>query len=80
MNIKELYVSAKGDREFTEIGMALEAAKAYADDEVVIHIAPGTYRERIVVSQDKISLVGIDAERTIITYADYADEMLEDIA
>lgn len=79
MDIKELYVSAKGDREFTEISMALEAAKAYINAEVVIHIAPGVYRERIVVSQDRISLVGTDAERTIITYADYANEMLEDI-
>ena len=53
MNIQELYVSEQGDREFREIADALEAATRYADQEVIIHIAPGTYRERLVVHQDR---------------------------
>lgn len=75
-DIKELYVSAKGDRDFTEVAEALEAAKAYTDKEVIIHIAPGIYRERIVVNQDNISLIGAGAESTIITFSHYAKEIM----
>ena len=57
MDIRELYVSAKGDREFREVAEALEAAKAYADREVIIHIAPGIYHEEIVINQDNVSLI-----------------------
>ena len=78
MNIQELYVSAQGDREFREIADALEAATRYADQEVIIHIAPGTYRERLVVHQDNISMIGEDASTTRITYSDGAFEVLAD--
>ena len=77
MDIKELYVSAKGDKEFCEVGEALEAAKRYVDKEVIIHIAPGVYKERIVVAQEHVSFVGVDAERTILTYSDGADHLME---
>ena len=78
MNIQELYVSEQGDREFREIADALEAATRYADQEVIIHIAPGTYRERLVVHQDNISMIGEDASTTRITYSDGAFEVLAD--
>ena len=76
MDIKELYVSAKGDREFTEVSEALEAAKAFSDREVIIHIAPGVYHEEIVVNQDNVSLIGGGAESTIITFSRYANEIM----
>lgn len=76
--IKEIYVSQKGDRDFEEIGLALEAAKRYVDYEVVIHLDPGVYRERIVVAQDNLTLMGKDAEQTVITYSDSAFDLLSD--
>lgn len=76
MDVKELYVSAKGDREFREVAEALEAAKTYADREVIIHIAPGIYHEMIVINQDNVSLIGAGAESTIITYSHYANEIM----
>lgn len=78
IDIKELYVSAKGDREYTEIGEALEAAKRYADSEVIIHIAEGVYRERIVVGQDNVSFVGTNAQKTIITNSDAAFDIMNE--
>lgn len=78
MDIKEFYVSKSGDRDFTEIAMALEAAKRFGDSEVVIHIAPGIYEERIVVAQDNVSLVGIDAKSTIITFGNFAFDTMKD--
>lgn len=78
MEIKELYVSAAKDKEYSEIGEALEAARVYEGMEVVIHIAPGVYKERIVVNQDNISFMGVDAETTKITFSDAAVDVLPD--
>lgn len=76
MEIKELYVSADGDKEFSKIADALEAARRFADRKVNINIAPGTYKERLVINQDNISLLGTDAQNTRITYSDYAYELM----
>ena len=76
--IKEIYVSQKGDQDFMDIGLALEAAKRYADHEVVIHLDPGVYKEKVVVSQDNITFMGKDAEQTVITYSDSAFDLLSD--
>lgn len=78
MEIKELYVSADNDKDFANISEALEAAKKYADMKVVIHIAPGTYEERLVVNQDNVSLVGSDANTTKIVFSNYAKEVMPD--
>lgn len=76
MTVKKLYVSAKGDREFTSITQALEAAKEYEDCEVVICLSPGSYHERVVITQNHISLLGAGAEHTVITYSHYANEIM----
>ena len=66
-DFKELFVSQKGDQDFETIGEALEAAKRFSDREVIIHIKEGTYRERLVVSQDHITFFGVP-DKTIIVY------------
>lgn len=76
MEKKELHVNAGGGEEFTSIGSALEAAKQFADKEVVIHIAPGTYKERLEVKQNHISFIGTDAKQTKITYSDGALDLM----
>jgi pectinesterase len=76
MDIKELYVSLNGENEFKHINEALEAAKQFADMRVIIHIAPGTYKEKIVVNQDNISFVGTDEFTTKITYSDGAFDIM----
>ena len=74
---KELFVSKKNDQDFTCIADALEAAKRYATDEVIIHVGEGVYRERVVINQDHITLIGVEGKTQII-YGDYAYEILPD--
>ncbi len=82
MEKRELYVDIGGGQQFVRIGDALEAARQYAaalphtEMEVVIHIAPGVYRERLEIRQDHISFIGTDAERTEITYSDGALDLM----
>ena len=56
-------------QEFTKIAEALEAAHHFADMEIVIHIAPGTYKECLVINQEHISFIGTDENETKITYS-----------
>ena len=77
-DIKEIYVSQREDAEFSEIMHALEYAKQFDGKEVYIHIEPGVYRERIVVSQDYITFIGKDAENTILVYGDGAFDLMEE--
>lgn len=70
-NYKELFVSQKGDQDFTRIGDALEAANRFFDMDVIIHIQAGTYRERLIISQDNITMIGVPNE-TKIVYGDGA--------
>lgn len=69
MEKKEFYVDANGGQEFTKIAEALEAAHHFSDMEIVIHIAPGTYKECLVINQEHISFIGIDENETKITYS-----------
>lgn len=45
---------------------------------VVIHIAPGVYREKLVLERPYVTLEGSSAEETTLVYGDYAYEILED--
>ena len=90
MEKKELYVDISGGQQFVSIGDALAAARQLdaarqsdaasqgaarsAEMEVIIHIAPGIYKERLEIKQDHVSFIGTDAERTKITYSDRSEE------
>jgi pectinesterase len=76
MEIKELYVDAKGGSDYVDISEALEAAKAFADMKVIIHIAAGVYKERLVIQQNNLSFIGEDKSTTKITYSDAAHDIL----
>ena len=76
MERKELYVSTKDDQAFSTVGQALDAAKEYDGMNVVIHIAPGIYNERLVINQHNISLIGEDENSTKITYSDAAHDIM----
>ena len=57
------------ERRREKIAEALEAAHHFADMEIVIHIAPGTYKECLVINQEHISFIGTDENETKITYS-----------
>lgn len=76
MRRTDLYVDKDGGQAHVRISDALEAACAFAGQEVAIHIAPGIYEERLKIGQDHISFIGTDAERTKITYSDGALDIM----
>lgn len=76
MEVKKLRVCMGDDAAFPEISKALDAARRYEGMRVEIHIAPGVYHERIVVSQNHISFVGTDEHTTKITYSDAARDIM----
>ncbi len=76
MTEKELYVSAKGDQTFARIADALAAAEQFCGCRVVIRIAAGVYRERLVIRQDHISFIGENAADTRITFSDFANDLM----
>lgn len=45
---------------------------------VTIHIAPGVYREKLVLERPYVTLEGCGAEDTVLVYGDYAQQVLED--
>ncbi|MDC7232062.1 MAG: pectinesterase family protein [Spirochaetales bacterium] len=63
---------------FNTVSEALGAANAYWGLPVEIRLAPGQYRERLVISQPLISLVGDQSTETIITFDDAALDILPD--
>lgn len=63
---------------FERIEEALNCAGKYADEEVTIHISPGTYHEKLEIRQKGLVLEGEDARNTIITYDDCANDIMPD--
>lgn len=45
---------------------------------VTIHIAPGTYRECLVLERPNVILQGESAESTVLVYGNYANDIMED--
>ncbi len=45
---------------------------------VTIHIAPGTYRELLVLERPNVTLFGESAENTVLVYGHYAFDLMED--
>jgi len=70
-----LFVAADGSAAFTSVQAAIMAVPAgSATNPVVIHLAPGIYRELIYVQREKghFKLVGENATDTVLTFGLYA--------
>ncbi|MBW3634980.1 MAG: pectin methylesterase, partial [Armatimonadetes bacterium] len=63
-------VAADGTGDFQTVQEAVNAAPTDKTRRFVIHIKPGTYKEKLVLPQDKgpITFLGDDALTTILTY------------
>ncbi len=70
-------VAQDGSGNFTTIQAAIDAARSFPDKRITISVKNGTYREKIVVPavNTRLSIIGEDAEKTIITWDDYFDKM-----
>ena len=70
-----LYVAADGSAQFTSVQKAIMAVPSGSrDNPVIIHIAPGTYKEIIYVQREKcfFRLVGDNPTNTILSFNLYA--------
>lgn len=73
-----LHVSKVKEDSYRTLEEAIRAAKSYQGSPVTIQLEKGTYKEKCIIKQDQITLVGEDAFETIITYDDYAQQIMED--
>jgi PelA/Pel-15E family pectate lyase len=65
---KRIVVAADGSGNFKTIQQALDSVPENNNGRVLIKIKPGLYREQIRVSKPFISLLGEDAQKTVITH------------
>ena len=77
VDIYNMTVAQDGSGDFTSIQEAINSAKGFPDKRVIIKIKNGIYREKIEVYEwnNRMSLIGEDREKTIITYDDYFDKL-----
>lgn len=71
-------IHAGVNTDFPVIQAAIDAARAYSPQPVTIRIAPGRYYEKLNLNQPNVTLEGEDARTTVLTYDDYALQILED--
>ncbi len=69
----KMTVAQDGSGDYTTIQAAIDATKAFPDKRITIYIKNGVYNEKVVVPSwnNMLSLIGEDAEKTILTYNDH---------
>ncbi|WP_241678326.1 pectinesterase family protein [Algibacter amylolyticus] len=72
-----MIVTKDGSGDFTSVQDAINAAKAFPYQRVIIHVKNGIYNEKVHVYSwnTKVSLIGESKEHTIITFNDYFDKI-----
>lgn len=72
---RDIYVAKDGSGDFTNITESLEAIRAFMDYNVTVHIAPGVYKEKIIIPSwlTNVTFVGEDPATTVITYDHHAN-------
>jgi pectinesterase len=68
----DIIVASDGSGDYKTVQEAVNTIPANNTQPEVIYIKPGTYHEKIVISQHFVHLVGQDPENTILTFDDYA--------
>ncbi|MFC3197867.1 pectinesterase family protein [Parapedobacter deserti] len=72
----ELVVAQDGSGDYSTIQEAIMAVPDMRSARTVIRIKPGVYKEKLVLpaSKTNVSLIGEDADVTILTYDDYSSK------
>lgn len=70
-------VAQDGSGNYSTIQSAIDAARSFPDKRITIFVKNGIYREKIVVPavNTRLSIIGEDAEKTIITWDDYFNKI-----
>lgn len=73
-SIADFVVATDGSGDFRTVQEAVNAVPAFRKKRTIIFIKAGIYKEKLIVppTASELSLVGEDAQNTIITYDDYA--------
>lgn len=69
-----LTVAPDGTGDFTTIQAAVDAAPVGNRAPIIIRVRLGEYHEKLHINKDNLRIVGDAAERTILTYGDYAKQ------
>jgi len=77
VDIFNMTVAKDGSGDFTSIQEAINAAKGFPNKRVTIKIKNGIYNEKVEVYEwnNRLSLIGENRTKTIITYDDYFDQL-----
>lgn len=72
----DFVVAKDGSGDFQTIQAAFDAVPDFRKNETRILLKPGTYKEKLVLAASKtnISLIGEDAETTLVTHDDFAQK------
>lgn len=63
---------------FSTIAEAISHVPKDNSEPVIIEVAPGTYQEKITLDRPYIQLIGSSADECVITYGDYARDLMPD--
>lgn len=72
----EIIVALDGTGDCTTVGKALEKAAGNRGKKIRIVVKKGVYREKLIICQDQITMEGFGDGETVISYGDYALELL----
>ena len=70
---KELIVAQDGKGDFVSIQEAINSLPLKSEQQRIIRIKKGVYKEKLFIKQNKLTLIGEGAVQTIITYSEARD-------
>lgn len=73
-----MLVSPDKTADFQTIQQAVDSLPKDNPTPAVIHLAPGIYREKLIVDRPNVTLLGENAEKTVITWGDGAKKRMPD--
>ncbi len=75
--VYKITVALDSSGDYTSIQKAIDACKSFPDQRITIFVKNGIYKEKIVVPacNTRLSIIGEDAEKTVITYNDFFNKM-----
>ncbi len=71
-NMKEMIVALDGSGQFQSIQAAVDCIPDNNETRVNIHVKKGVYHEKVFIDKPFVSLLGEDADNTVVEYGDYA--------
>jgi pectinesterase len=74
----DIIVAADGTGDFKTVQQAVDSIPVDNAGPKVIYIKPGTYHEKIHITQSFVHLIGEDPEKTVLTFDDFARKKAAD--